>query len=108
MAGFVELPGSVIESPHGLHSNARTFSAKGRPMICKAIGRRTAPSPGGCSGSLRNKLISALKKADLSGAASGSASRVTKRRKCDDHIASIVEGFFAGVAQPRQSSLKCQ
>jgi hypothetical protein len=38
MAGVVELSDSVIESPQGLHSNAYTFSAKARLMICKAIG----------------------------------------------------------------------
>ena len=38
MAGVVELSGSVIESPQGLHSNAYRFSAKARLMICKAIG----------------------------------------------------------------------
>jgi hypothetical protein len=39
MAGLVvELWGSVIESPHGLHSNAYKFSAKARLMICKVIG----------------------------------------------------------------------
>jgi hypothetical protein len=45
MTGFVELLGSVIESPHGLHSNARTFSAKGRLMICKVIGRPQTGQP---------------------------------------------------------------
>jgi hypothetical protein len=37
--GFIELSGEVIESPHGLHSNAYMFPAKARLMICKAIGR---------------------------------------------------------------------
>jgi len=45
MAGFIELSGSVIESPHGLHSNARRFSAKGRLMICKVIGRPQTGQP---------------------------------------------------------------
>jgi len=45
MEGFVELSGSVIESPHGLHSNACTFSAKGRLMICKVIGRPQTGQP---------------------------------------------------------------
>jgi hypothetical protein len=35
----IELSGEVIESPHGLHSNAYKFPAKARLMICKAIGR---------------------------------------------------------------------
>jgi hypothetical protein len=38
MAGVVELSGSVIESPQGLHSNAYKFSARARLMICKVIG----------------------------------------------------------------------
>jgi hypothetical protein len=38
IAGVVELSGSVIESPQGLHSNAYKFSAKARLMICKVIG----------------------------------------------------------------------
>jgi hypothetical protein len=38
MAGDVELSGSVIESPQGLHSKAYKFSAKARLMICKIIG----------------------------------------------------------------------
>jgi hypothetical protein len=38
MAGVVELSGSVIESPQGLHSNAYKFPAKARLMICKVIG----------------------------------------------------------------------
>jgi hypothetical protein len=38
VAGVVELSGSVIESPQGLHSNAYKFSANARLMICKVIG----------------------------------------------------------------------
>jgi hypothetical protein len=38
MARVVELSGSVIESPQGLHLNAYKFSAKARLMICKLIG----------------------------------------------------------------------
>jgi len=38
-AGGVELSGEVIESPHGLHSNAYKFPANARLMTCKDIGR---------------------------------------------------------------------
>jgi hypothetical protein len=49
--GVVELSGSVIESPHGLHSNAYKFPAKARLMICNVIGRpqnRAADFVAGC------------------------------------------------------------
>jgi hypothetical protein len=39
MAALVELSDLVIESPHGLHSNAYKCSAKARRMICEVIGR---------------------------------------------------------------------
>jgi hypothetical protein len=38
MVGVVELSGSVIESPQGLHSNAYKSSVKARLMIWKVIG----------------------------------------------------------------------
>ena len=59
MAGFAELSGSVIESPQGLHSNARTFSAKGRLIICKAIGRPQTGQPTSLLG-VKSSLIAYL------------------------------------------------
>jgi hypothetical protein len=38
--GVVQLTGSVVENPHGLHWNTYKFSAKARLMTCsKIIGR---------------------------------------------------------------------
>jgi hypothetical protein len=38
--GVVQLTGSAIENPHGLHWNAFKFSAKARLMVCRnTIGR---------------------------------------------------------------------
>jgi hypothetical protein len=38
--GVIQLTGSVIENPHGLHLNTFRFSAKARQIVCSnVIGR---------------------------------------------------------------------
>jgi hypothetical protein len=59
MAGVVELSGSVIESPQGLHSNTYKFSVKARLIVWKIIG---LPQTGQATSLLgvKSSLIGAL------------------------------------------------
>ena len=59
-AEVVELTGSVIESPHGLHWNAYRFSAKARLMTDRVIGRPQIGQATPSSLGLRSSLMSHL------------------------------------------------